>query len=238
MGLCALWYMGNSNAHRNRLYPACHTPYECVSPQDQLNYAHSISAEAGGGHGEAADYYSLASSLLLLLLRLDSGAHCHILACWLHLILPYSVARSRSRLLGCAGLLSILIILLTCSRTAHLLLRARLLDHPVEDKVVFVAHSIEQVLEQLAQVANIRFLLELQASTVVKIDTKLVWQVLSECLNRGGQLFVTNFFVFFLLCASWQALPRQGALVKIHEDETKRLQVVPPTLLDAQMCVD
>ena len=89
------------------------------------------------------------------------------------------------RLLGArTALLSILFVLLGSRCTAHLLLWARLLDHPVEDKVVFVAHAVEEVLEELAQVANVRLLLELEAAAVVQIDTEFVRKVLCERLDR------------------------------------------------------
>ena len=78
---------------------------------------------------------------------------------------------------------SVLVVLLG-GRTAHLLLWAGLLDHPVEDEVVLVAHPIEQVLEKLAQVANVRLLLELQTAAVVQVDAELVGQVLRQRLYR------------------------------------------------------
>ena len=51
--------------------------------------------------------------------------------------------------------------------TAELLLWGRFLNHPVEYKVVFVAHSIEEIFKELSQIANIRLFFELQTSTVV-----------------------------------------------------------------------
>ena len=78
---------------------------------------------------------------------------------------------------------SVLVVLLG-GRTAHLLLWAGLLDHPVEDEVVLVAHPVEQVLEKLAQVANIRLLLELQTAAVIQVNAELVRQVLRQRLDR------------------------------------------------------
>ena len=104
----------------------------------------------------------------------------------LHLIRSCSTGAAHAGCLLAAGtrLLSILFVLLGSRCTADLLLWARLLDHPVEDKVVFVAHAVEKVLEKLAQVANVRLLLELEASAVVQIDTEFVRKVLRERLNR------------------------------------------------------
>ena len=104
----------------------------------------------------------------------------------LHLIRSCSSSAAHTGRLLAAGarLLSILLVLLGSRCTANLLLRARLLDHPVEDKVVFVAHAVEEVLEELAQVANVRLLLELEAAAVVQIDTEFVRKVLCQRLDR------------------------------------------------------
>jgi hypothetical protein len=45
--------------------------------------------------------------------------------------------------------------------------RVLLLDHPVKDKIVLVAHAVEEVLEELPEVANVRLLFELEAPAVV-----------------------------------------------------------------------
>jgi len=42
-----------------------------------------------------------------------------------------------------------------------------LFDHPVEDKVVFVTHPVEEVFEQFAQVPNVGLLFELERPAVV-----------------------------------------------------------------------
>ena len=87
---------------------------------------------------------------------------------------------------GSVGLLVVLVIILPGSGVAHLLLGCRLLNHPVEDEVILVAHPVEQVLKQLPQVANIRLLLELERAAVVEVDAELIGQVLGERLNGRG----------------------------------------------------
>lgn len=52
------------------------------------------------------------------------------------------------------------------------------LDHPVEDKVVLVSHAIEEILEELSKVADIRLLFKLEASTVIHVDSELLWVTL------------------------------------------------------------
>lgn len=65
------------------------------------------------------------------------------------------------------------------------LLGALLPYHPIKYKVVFIAHTIEQVFEKLAQVANIGLFFELERSAVVQIDGKLFRKSLSQRFNRG-----------------------------------------------------
>ena len=100
---------------------------------------------------------------------------------------------------------------------------AGFLDHPVEDEVVLVAHSVEEVFKQLAQIANVRLFFEFQAAAVVQVDSELVGQIFGQRLNTGRQLLITDFFVLFFLGARWQALPGQAALVEVHEDEAEGL---------------
>jgi len=71
-------------------------------------------------------------------------------------------------------ILFLIIFWLGC-RTSYLLLRARLLDHPVEDEVILVAHAIEQIFKEFSQVTNVGLLLEFETSAIVKINSKLVW---------------------------------------------------------------
>jgi hypothetical protein len=53
------------------------------------------------------------------------------------------------------------------------------LDHPIEYEIVLVAHTIEKIFEKLSEVANIGFLLKLQAAAVVQVDGKFFWKPLS-----------------------------------------------------------
>ena len=145
--------------------------------------------------GERASSLSSTPAQSLLLLRWvhagDLAPHRHgrarrLTLYHLHLIRSCSSSAAHTGRLLAAGarLLSILLVLLGSRCTANLLLRARLLYHPVEDKVVFVAHAVEEVLEELAQVANVRLLLELEAAAIVQIDTEFVRKVLCQRLDR------------------------------------------------------
>ena len=106
-----------------------------------------------------------------------------------------------------------------------------LLDHPVEDEVVLVTNAVEQILEQLSQVSEIRFLLELERAAVVHINCKLLREALAEGLDGGRELLITDLLILVLLGFSGEALPRQAAFVEVHEDEANGLQVISAGLL-------
>ena len=62
---------------------------------------------------------------------------------------------------GCIGVFILVLLVLCASSWAHLLLWTRFLDHPVEDEVVFVAHSVEKIFEQFSEVTDVGLLLKL-----------------------------------------------------------------------------
>lgn len=55
-----------------------------------------------------------------------------------------------------------------------MLLRARFLDHPVEDEVILVAHPVEEVFKEFAEISNIGFLLKLETAAIVQVDAELI----------------------------------------------------------------
>lgn len=75
---------------------------------------------------------------------------------------------------GCIGIFFLVLLILCASSWAHLLLWTRFLDHPVKDKVVLVAHSVEKIFEQFSEVTDVRLLLKLETAAIVQIDAKLV----------------------------------------------------------------
>ena len=63
--------------------------------------------------------------------------------------------------------------------------RVLFLDHPVENEVVFVSHAVEEVLEELSQIADVGLLLEFKAAAVVHVNRELLGVALGESFNRG-----------------------------------------------------
>ena len=82
-----------------------------------------------------------------------------------------------------AHVVVVFVLLLLLAGATDLLGRRGLLDHPVEDEVVLVAHSVEEVLEQFSQVADVWLLFELEAAAIVEVDAELIGQVLRQRLN-------------------------------------------------------
>lgn len=115
----------------------------------------------------------------------------------------------------------VLIALLLLLADLKWLGRVLFLDHPVKNEVIFVAHSIEEVLEELSKVANVGLLLELETAAVVHIDGEFLGVALGEGLDRGGKLLVTDLFILFFLCLCGETLPREGATTEVHQNEAK-----------------
>ena len=88
-------------------------------------------------------------------------------------------------------------------------MRSGLFDHPVEHEVVFIAHAVEKVLEELAEVADVGLFLELKTSAIVQIDAKFIRKVLSQGLNARRQLLIPDFLILLFLSPCWQSLPWQ-----------------------------
>lgn len=106
-----------------------------------------------------------------------------------------------------------------------------LLDHPVEDEVVLVSHAVEEVLEELAEVADVGLLLELEAPAVVHVDRELFGVALGQGFDRGRELLVADLFVFLLLCLRGETLPGETAAAEVHQHKAQRLEVVSSRLL-------
>lgn len=164
---------------------------------------------------------------------LGSASHAHGGSCRVtdgHLCL--------GRILSRIGVFFLVLLVLSGRRTADLLLRTGLFDHPVEDEVVFVSHPVKEVFEEFAQVTDVRLLFELETATVVQVNSELVRQILCQHLDGRGQLLVPNFFILLLLSSGGKSLPRKAAFVEVHEDEAERLKIISTGLLDSQVGVD
>lgn len=135
-------------------------------------------------------------------------------------------------------LLVILIFLFFVGLGWNLIGTTGLLDHPVEDVIILVPAFVKEIFEKFAEVAYVGLLLEFHGAAVVQIVADFLGQILAELINLGGQLLVFDFFILLLFRARWNTLPRQLALDEIQKHIAKRLEVVSPGLLHAQVSVD
>lgn len=171
------------------------------------------------------------------------------------LLTSSSVACLRAELtlrVGELGVLSLLkLLLLRCTsglsvtweNTTSLVLEVllngrRRLDRPVKDVVVLEALTNKEVAEELAEVRVVGLVVKAERTAVVEVDGKLVGEATAEDVGRGGHLLLHDAVVLLLLGSSLKALPWQGAAQEVHEDITKRLEVVTTGLLDTEMGVD
>jgi len=115
---------------------------------------------------------------------------------------------------------------------------AELQQIPVKDVVISEAQAVEQVPEELAQVAVVGTLVKMHLATKVQIVDKLAGEALAEHDNRGGQLLLRDPLVLLPLVGRLQALPGQGTQVEVHENIPQRFQVIATRLFNAQMCVN
>lgn len=97
---------------------------------------------------------------------------------------------------------------------------------------------VHQILENLPHVVVVRSLLELEVSTVLQVRVELFGHATSQRLDSRRHLLVLDSVVLVILVLALQTLPRQRSLQEVDENETDRLKVVTPTLLNAKMCVD
>ena len=60
---------------------------------------------------------------------------------------------------------------------------------------------------------------------------KLTWEPFAQLLDWRGLLLLANLFILLLVGCGFEALPRQTPAEEVHEDVTKRLEVVSARLL-------
>lgn len=112
------------------------------------------------------------------------------------------------------------------------------LDAPVEDVVVLITLTNEEVTEQLAQIRVVGFVIETKSARVVQEDAELVGEPTAEQVGGCGHLLLHDTVVLLLLCSGLQALPRKGPAEEVHEDVSQGLQVIATGLFNTKMSVD
>lgn len=124
------------------------------------------------------------------------------------------------------------------ARALALLLHLAPLNAPVEDVVVLVTLTDEEVAEQLAKVRIVGLVVEAKGTGVVQKDAKLVGEAATEEVSGGRHLLLHDAVVLLLLGRGLEALPGKRTAEEVHKDVGEGLQVITTGLLDTQMRID
>lgn len=115
---------------------------------------------------------------------------------------------------------------------------AGLLEHPVILIIIIVPAFVHQILENLPHIVVVGSLLEFEVSTVLQVSVEFFRHATRQRLDGGRDLLIFDSIVLVILVLALKTLPRQRSLQEVDENETDGLEVVTPTLLDAEMCID
>jgi len=91
-------------------------------------------------------------------------------------------------------------------------------DGPIEDEIVLIGFSEEEVLEHAAEVSVIGSVLETQRSAVVQIRDEFTWEMFAQHLDGRAHLLFHNLLVLLFFHVGLESLPRKGTAVEVHED--------------------
>ena len=112
------------------------------------------------------------------------------------------------------------------------------LNTPIKGVVILVACTDEKTAEEFAKVRIIRFVVEVECTSVVEEDTKFIGETMAEHIGGGGHLLLHNVVVLLLLGSSLEPLPWEGTAEEVHQHVGKGFEIVMAGLLNTQMDVD
>ena len=97
------------------------------------------------------------------------------------------------------------------------------LHAPIEDIVVLVALTDEQVPEEFAEVRVVGFVVEAQSTTIVEEDSELVGEAATKEIGWGCHLLLHDAVVLLLLGRGLESLPGKSTAKEVHKDIGKGL---------------
>lgn len=112
------------------------------------------------------------------------------------------------------------------------------MNAPVEDVVVLVSFTDEEIPEELPQVRVVGLVVEPQGSGVVQEDGELVREATAKKIGGRGHLLLHDPVVLLFLCSGLETLPRERATEEVHENISERFKIIAAGLLDTQVGVD
>ena len=113
-----------------------------------------------------------------------------------------------------------------------------LLLHPVVLAILDLPRQLERLGEETPQVVIVGLVLEAEAAHVAEVLVELHGEARAEVLDVGRLLLLADLLVLLLVGRRLEALPRQAAAQKVHEDVAQSLEIVSPRLLPPEMGVD
>jgi len=185
-------------------------------------------------------------STLLLLLTLGSRLRRSASGTWLGKVGVQTFGCDRS--LGCAvhvlsaevgsrGV-SALAVSGSSRRSRHVPALAAVELHPVVLAILDFASVLQRSSEEFAEVVVVGLVLEAQVADVRKVLVELLWVAITEVLDRGRLLLLSNLFVLLLVGSSLQSLPWETSTEEVHEHVAEGLEIITTRLFPAKMGVD
>ena len=98
--------------------------------------------------------------------------------------------------------------------------------------------SLHAALEERKNVAVVRVCREAESAAIVHELLELGWLIQAEFVDGHLLLLALDVIIFFVLRASWKALPRQRAAKEVEQHVSNGLEIVPSALLIADMGAD
>lgn len=92
---------------------------------------------------------------------------------------------------------------------------------------------MEEVPEELPQVGVVRLLVKSKSATVIEVSCEFCRKAAAKLFNWSRHFLFTDPLVFLAFRGGTKSLPRQTSSIEVHQDITKRFQIVASTLFYA-----
>lgn len=112
------------------------------------------------------------------------------------------------------------------------------LNTPIKDIIILIAFTNEKITEKLAEIGIIRLIIETESASIIQEDAKLVGEATTKEVSWSSHLFFHYTVIFLLLGRSLETLPRKSTTEKVHEDVSKRFEIIATGLFYTKVGID
>jgi len=112
------------------------------------------------------------------------------------------------------------------------------LNAPVENVIILVTFTNKKITEKFAEVRIIRLVVETKSASIVQEDAELIGEATTEEVSWSSHLLFHYTVIFLLLGCGLETLPRKSTAEEVHENVSKRFEVVATSLFYTKMSVD